>query len=521
MLDTLLVQHRPAGKRMLERRAWPMLVLLAAWLILVLPRAAWFGFYHDDWSSVVLPPGRSASLGLLLADDPGRPLYVLTLHVLRPLLGHDVVLWQILLAVIQLLNAWAMASIAASLSARTNRDDGRWLGAMAGSLWLVVPWSLGYSAWSVMLPPDIGMLLALVAIARLVRPGANTSDVNSAVGLLFLSWLIYEATWMIWLPFALVLWLRAGDRADARRLALRFLFSGGALQALFVLWNRLISAHAVAGKKLSSDILAVLQTDHYLLGHQLLDSLVWHRVFVLALALLLAAALLNIPRWMREPHRYLLPVCMLLGVALSAVIYAAAGYAIEWTGLFSRSTLPISVWLVLCFVGVFSLGWSGGARLTRALLVASLIGTVVPLAGTLWGQSLQWKASWDEQQRILSALPRSVVDLAGPHSLILADVPRGPAPVFTFDAFWDISGAITLRMPLARAQAARGHMVATVLRPGEWRTTWDGTRVTQYWCSAPDSPLWSLPARRVYLWRYPQQQAGALTAPYDSGCPRR
>jgi hypothetical protein len=110
-----------------------------------------------------------------------------------------------------------------------------------------------------------------------------------------------------------------------------------------------------------------------------------------------------------------------------------------------------------------------------------------------------------------------VVNLANRQSLILVDAPRGTGPVYTFSAFWDISGAIIPRMT-EYVNEKKPHAFATVARTGEWRTTWDGVIVRQAWCFAPDSPLWGLEATKLYLWKYPGQEAISVAAPYDSGC---
>ena len=496
---------------------WPIFILGMLWLGLVAWRPMVFGFYHDDWSSVALPLDRSGSLGELLLADPGRPLYLIVLYGLRFFLTDKVVLWQVLLAIVHLLNALAIYRMVVCIFMEESGRDRQLAGALAGTLWLAYPWSLGYSAWAIMLPPDIGLLMAILGVTQVMRPGADTKAIAVALSLLSLSWLIYESTWLIWLPFSLLLLARAVLYRESKLLAWRFFWMSCLLQGLFIIVNRVISAQSLHGKKLSANVLATLGTDSHLFLHQLLPALPGYLLIGVCLALLLSGVLLNLGRCMAAPMRILALVSMLLGLSLSVLIYAAAGYAIEWTGLFSRVTLPISFWLSMVFAGLFVLACRGASHFRKVVVRLASLGILLPLCNSLIEQSQLWTKSWEEQQSILTALPQSVVELTNRQSLLIVDIPRGTAPVFTFSAFWDISGAIVPRM-LNYVPDKKPHEFATVLRQDEWRTTWDGVIVRQYWCNAPDSPLWGIDAKQVYLWKYPDTQATAMQAPFDIGC---
>ncbi len=496
---------------------WHVGIVGVLWLVLVAWRPMLFGFYHDDWSSVALPLDRSSSVAELLIADPARPLYIIILYVLRFVFTDKVMLWHALLALVHLLNALAIYRLVVCIFMDEPRRDRQLVGALAATLWLAYPWSLGYSAWAIMLPPDIGLLMAILGVTQVMRPGANSKGIAVALALLSLSWLIYESTWLMWLPFSLLLLARAVRHPESRLLAWRFFWMSCLLQGLLIIVNRVISAQSLHGKKLSANVLATLGTDSHLLLNQLLPALSGHLVIGVCLALLLSGGLLNLSRSLAAPMRILALVSMLLGLSLSVLIYAAAGYAIEWTGLFSRVTLPISFWLSVVFASLFVLAWSGAAPYRKVIVLLASLGMMLPLCHSLVEQSRLWTKSWEEQQSILTALPQSVVELANRQSLLLVDIPRGTAPVFTFSAFWDISGAIVPRMT-NYVPDKKPHAFATVLRQEEWRTTWDGDIVRQYWCNAPDRPLWGMDAKQVYLWTYPDAQATAMQAPFDIGC---
>lgn len=495
----------------------PALVLGLLWLALVAWRPFLFGFYHDDWNSVALPLSRSASLPMLLAADPGRPLYIVILYALRALLTDNVGWWQALLALVHLLNALAICRLVFHVFVDEPPAARRLAGTIAGAFWLVFPWSLGYSAWAIMLPPDIGLLLAILGVTQVMRPTAGRKSLALALLLLGASWLIYESTWLMWLPFSLLMLARSRWDVSLRSMAWRFFGTACTLQLLFIVANRVISAHSTMGKKLSVDILAILDTDRHLLLNQLLPSLHGEVVIGACFVLLLGALLLNVAGWLAAPLRPLALVTMLFGLALSVMIYAAAGYGIEWIGLFSRVTLPLSFWASLIFASLFMLAWIGASRYQKAIVLLSLLGIMLPFSSSLIEQSKYWSKSWDEQKSILAALPSSNVARLNYESILLVDIPRGTPPVFTFSAYWDVSGAVVPRIENFVYQE-KLHAFASVLRKHEWRTTWDGKVVRQYWCTAPDSVLWEMDATQVYMWVYPAEQATAMSAAFDIGC---
>jgi MFS family permease len=508
----------PHARRYLDI-AGPVL-LAAAWAALVAWRPFAFGFYHDDWVSVALPLDRSSSLAELLARDPGRPLYLLILRGLRGALAAHAWAWQAVLAVLHLACAVAVASAANALFGRDEetRATWQWPGVIAGISWLAFPWSLGYSAWPVMLPPLVGMIMAAWSIALAARASSRRNLVLAGL-LLCASWTIYEATWFFWLPPALLLVAGVDQRRRPKRLLWTFVGATAALQVAFVFLNRLLAAGSPMAKQLSGRLLSTLGTDKHLLGAQLFPQLeaVWLPLLVAIGVLLLcaAAAAVRDGEWIRLLVHVSVAVS---GAAISVLLYAAAGYGIEWEGLFSRVTLAISFWLAMVVGALVHASNGAGWKALRWGGRGAGLAISAALAVSLLQQSQPWRRSWEEQQAIVAAIPDTVVKLANPKTMVLMDLPRGPAPVYNFSAFWDISGALVAKLPSAQTLPSSTHAYAAVIRPAELRTSWDGRVVRQAWCSSPDSTLWELPAERAFLWRYAEKDAVPLQAGFAIGC---
>lgn len=308
----------------ISRPTASFLFLLAVWIILIAWMPFVFEFYYDDWASVALPLDRYGDLKTLLEQDPARPLYEASLYFLRPILNPYSELWHFLLALIHFFSAIAIASTASFLFTN-NRKDGEVLGSAAGVLWMAFPWSLGYCAWPIMLPPNLAMLFTVLAFWILVRPQLNMSKVNFSVLMLTASWLIYEATWMFWLPLSLVLFVRAISRQESTRYAIQFTVRAMALQLLFIAWNRFVSGTSAHAKTLSADLVAAMDVNVRLLSSQLLPSIEALKILGFAMLLCLPCLIMNRKQWIKTPSIWSVPIFMLFGLLLSTVIYAVGG----------------------------------------------------------------------------------------------------------------------------------------------------------------------------------------------------
>ena len=187
-----------------------ILLILFLWVLVVAWRPYYFGFYHDDWASVVSIPHTISLFAIKnsLMKDPTRPLYPFIIYVIGLVCGKSPLRWQFTLAFVQLLCSISIMYASTFLLDRMReavKEETRWCGAIAGILWFVFPWSLGYSAWPVMLPPDIGVVLSVLGIIVAIKSDEKIWNIVLSVSLFSLSWLIYESTWFIWVPVAILL----------------------------------------------------------------------------------------------------------------------------------------------------------------------------------------------------------------------------------------------------------------------------------------------------------------------------
>jgi hypothetical protein len=209
------------------------------------------------------------------------------------------------------------------------------------------------------------------------------------------------------------------------------------------------------------------------------------------------------------------------GCLISIFIFALAGYRVESIGVFSRTTVVISVWLSFIpalFIGVadkFSswFKWSlNSAPVLLLLILAS--SSIVNLQA--------WIISWDFQKELIKSIPvEELIRNAEKDSFVLVDVNKPKNSVEGLEGYWDLSSALLNQYPALREVFAtnRNRQFATIIDRNRKQTTWDGSEIVQSWCHSPQTTLWKLGApSQVYLWNYSTRQLTRFYHPFKLGC---
>lgn len=495
-------------------QVWP---IIAVWLLFVSWHPFVFGFYHDDWAffnSVI-----TSSLIESVRGNPTRPLFEGTTYILKVLFLDNHVAYQSMLVLLHLLCAIGVYHVFMSVfhdEICSKKQSTHLGGIIAGSLWLVFPWSLGYTAWATMTVPLLGMLISIVAVVFATRQPLNMKNIFISISLFCISWLIYEVTWFFWIPISLILIIRNIDNKKKLKLSMRYFYLGLLFQMLFVVFNRFVSAQLHTGKQLSNNVFGILESNLYIIKEQFIPM--GSYLIVIGIFLLLISFYMNFKQKQFDKKIILILISFIVGICLSIILFAFAGYAIQLYGLFARTTFAISFWLSLLLSGLFIIGWTSTRKSSKLFAILGMLLLVFSFLKVFLSQSLLWKKSWDEQRAIIRVLPQPLFSSLRKGSFVLMDIPRGTDPVNTFSAYWDINAAI---LPFIKTDVIidnQKHEFATVMRKGEWITTWDGENVKQFWCHSPNTPLWSLKAKEVHVWHYSDGSIELLKSPYNSGC---
>jgi hypothetical protein len=379
---------------------------------------------------------------------------------------------------------------------------------------LVFPWGLGYAAWPVMFPATLA-LIAFCASGVLLLSGAPPGRrVFRACYVYALGCLVYEAFWFAFVPLVVLLLALETDRRW-RTAAL----AAGAftlVQAVIAAWNRALSFWGGSGKQLDWNWLNTVAVSLKELPVQLAQALGVRYSWMLVLLVLFGVALALLVALSPSRGRAVgVLLAASLGAFISIVLYGAAGYAIAGTGVFSRSTLALNVWIAVA-VGLFFRLLATMLPQARGVTAALAILLIGGLAFANVRETLRWKEAWDFEQEVLGRIPVQALRATTGKVLLLADLPGPAGRIEGFEAYWDITAAIRLRYPEFASRVE-----ATVARRAEWETSWDGAVLRQYWCHQKSAPLWSRDAPQVMAWTFDQGEAQMLHLPFRSGCDAR
>jgi hypothetical protein len=517
-----IMDRRTAIAREIARHRW-WLPPTALWVLLYSWRPWRFGFYHDDWS-LTLPRGPSGSILAQLYDtDTSRPMAVLVRWFIHELVGQSPFGWQVSAVAAALAGALTLALLLRSVLRSMQYDElsAGTASGLAVASYLAFPWLLG-TAWatgSMYHWTTIGInsaYLTWFAPWPLWRRCVLTAICFAAASL------ITETYWLSFAPFAVLVALccRTLSRRDLAYLA-------GTLTVLqlgLIAFNRLIAMWRFgANKSFDPNWLSTLVAGNrheFVIG---MDHIFGH-AGVIALAVLsgalLAAAIASWGR--RRACALLMPA--VAGMALSLLLFAAAGYAIQLTGLFARTTVGASWWLAIALAPAIAAIRQLPRPIATLAIGAWVLMTVMLARGTLV-ESDDWIAAWRQQTEILARIPRPALLAAPTNSVLVMEAPKQIGEVGTFHAPWDISSAIWVVAPDVARHLTGSHVVGSpfaipVPDDNYWGLRATRTDVTQTRCANPKAvPIFNMKGATVLIWNVSDGAVETVSDPVELGCP--
>lgn len=500
------------------------IVILLVWLVVYARRPFELGFYHDDWLLGVggVQHGAAFSgerLSWYLTRDASRPVEMFACFLFSSLGGDSPFRWHLVAAFVALAVAFSLRGFLRALLRLLDCERQLWAANLGAMLWLVLPWTLGATAF-VTLNTSLfsGLFFAL----------------SGAV--LFNGWRIGKTRWwlagLFYLLGALtyenfygqfVVLLLIGLIAGAHKRAgwKMFFVAAAALltaQALAFGWNQ-VYRHVVSSnvvKEVTTSWLPYFKGSVRWLPQKLLDSAAEVKWLLVGLILIwLVGVGVGAVKALRDPSRQakmrpiigVLAACA-LGMVLSAVVLAFGGYSFETRGVFSRTTVALSFWLVT--------GFALALHLQKGLPPSGNIAVFVTVAGILVSLGVaqqrrlgEWAEVWRMQQQVLAAAPVREFLAADKRAVILYEGPFEHAGIVVFGASWDITPAMNHTHP----QLIRdGGSLQFTPNRHDWLTTWDGKVLLQ---TNPTLVFRAEPSE-VWLWNFPKGEFVKLQPPWKS-----
>ena len=170
-------------------------IRLGVWIVPVLAFTAVYlwrplalGFYSDDWSGITESAYHGGPFTLerlvWVAQNHAysRPLQVLQQWAFTSVLGGSAAAWQLLMAILVAVSYLLLRRFLVALGVRSP------VATISATVWLVLPWSLGYTAWPATSTVLLSLICFLVGSVALLRRHLWSSVAWFAASMLF-----YEA----------------------------------------------------------------------------------------------------------------------------------------------------------------------------------------------------------------------------------------------------------------------------------------------------------------------------------------
>ena len=482
-------------------------------------RPSVLGFYHDDWPALFTLPDTGPPLSL------ERFFFVTRTFITRPVMGlahlllagvcdDSALAWQTVLVLFNLATALAVTRFVRRLLALIGWQT-RWAAEFAGCCWLVFPWHLGSTVWPNAGPTLLAVIFFCLSGASLFR-GWTEGRYSAGVpaGLYILSCLSYEAFFG---QFAALFLLGLGCVPMTR---VRHVVGQGvmfaATQSLAVVWNRcspwLISE--TSPKSINADwwrlVLQNLGSGGLELGASFREH--W-TVTVSWLAVGIVWGMVGATMLWRQgdQHRKVrllalaFAACMAGGV-ISMVLYALVGYAVTGVGTFSRTTMPLSVWIASGFGLTFAAAAAASRTTPLRWLLALWACAVIPiLASAMHLRVGEWKSTWEMEQSILRHAPLDALQHARDDAVVVMHPACHTACVYGFNAPWDLAAAMHYSHPETRR-------LRFLVAIDCFSIHWDGAQVVQQGDSS--SPLVRMATSEVWLWDHRKHSVHSVSVPW-------
>jgi hypothetical protein len=506
---------------------FPYFLPIFIWLIVVSWRPWFLGFYHDDWA--VLQPLLPGDASRLLEQHLSRPLYVFIILVTKSLLPMNAFYYQALLVFLMACSAVAVGAFAKAIVAHITTQSSTlvWASCIAASVWLTIPWNLGSTVWPTPFPGLISVSgFCIMGCILLGNDSIKVKLIKAIPVFIFIS-LISELFWFSFFPVALMFLYSRGKDLTREKIWQFFitLFFFGVAQICLGLINRLIVYFGIGSNRVfNPSFIGSTWGSISILPSELSRAVAYPSIFWVAIIFLGAILLMSAITHPRKKTIYSILFAIVFGSILTLLLFALAGYRVETTGIFSRTTIVLSLWL--CILPALVISAVDGLQIwIKRVVNALLIILLGVLAISCIKNSRAWAVTWEFEKKLLNSIPYSQIAAgAKQDSFLIVDAGlSSDNAVEGVGAYWDITGALFVLYPDLRSKfaAARNRPFATMLNGQKWRTIWDGKQVSQYWCgnAKPEMVLWELDApSEVFLWEHSSQKLTHYVKPFQMGC---
>lgn len=448
--------------RMVFSHPYSLIVLF--WSLCYIWRPLYFGFYSDDYTVLFEPlkfHPASEWLDYYTNLYSNRILAGVFSYVLLGAFKVNPFLWQLYGATVVLAESLLFFKALQTLNALQTARLDRKIIALIACLWIINPFSFGFTAWPAHMVTGLCVVAFLLAFIAYFQERFLASFIFYSISCLTL-----EAYYFQFILFLGLSWIYQHRFSLKRTRLVHHLVVFSLLQLSFILYNRLIQNGT--RKSFNPDfiltrVLGVLRNPMY-----------WIEALIpLLIGAFFVALLIRNVRKMRnrsiEPHHAAL---LLLGFCalVNLLMYMSVGYSIRPFGIASKTTIAISALFIFI---VFVLAQRFPRRARLALVIVILF-----FAPIFIRQTKDWADSWSLQQKVIHAFPAEVIAREGREKTLLAIVPNRVNSVLVFEESWALGPALRAHYSVLNEVKVEyiTHKFGTF---SATRTVYDGGQVTQ------------------------------------------
>jgi hypothetical protein len=533
-----------------------LLVLLIFWWCLLFAwRPFFLGFYHDDWVMLSI---RGATFDDIFIKGMNRPLLVMLLYLMVGVVPKTSFAWHAIGAIIALLVAfsvyYACKILISKIFQGISEPSNSFAGLIGALLWLTAPWALGFNAWPVMFLSQLSVAFFCLSLVILL----SNIDIKKKIAYLLIFQLtgfaLYEAFWLACVPLYLI-YLVAKKEKDSLFTKVSVAVVLCLCQLSAIIMNRYAASYGAVSKSfndawantfshqflnLPATLLQPFGKWAWLLMALLVSALLCVRneqgrvslrlaacwalgmlgflfIFIKPLPnpisiystwLLIGACCISIYFYLnRVDARIVGLLACIVGVLLSVLLNAMAGYGFTGKGLFSRTSMAMTLWSCLG-IAIFV----AHAQLLGAICFrnAAFLGIIIISGLLTYQQAGEWQSAWANQKVTIANLTPLANDANGTY---LVET-NGHATVEGFAAYWDIEAAIKGEKHKDKNDKRRFFST----RNGVFNSTWDGEIFSQSYCGKDGVKVWEFHAERVYFLPFNGTSLIAMDKGMHYGC---
>ena len=194
----------------------------------------------------------------------------------------------------------------------------------------------------------------------------------------------------------------------------------------------------------------------------------------------------------------------MFGLALANAIQAIAGYGLTSLGVFSRTTIGATFWMLTATIPMYVV-IAASSKLIKYTFTLLSIFSILSFGVATNIQIPDWAMSWQIQQQIVATAPAAKIANTNTNDIIIAILPDEYNRVPIFQAEWEVRGAMESQYPnilLSSTNKKSLYKHFLIHRKGIV-TKWEGEYIKQV---LPQH--WEQKTKvngDVYVWRYKPQ----------------